>query len=962
MYLLSISAYAQSYSYKHYTIFDGLVQNQITALYQDHNGFIWIGTKDGISRFDGIQFVNYKEIRDVTFGLSQSFKENNNFLIWHSYDKIILIQDDFFKVLYNSNIEINNLYTDNKNKYIYISVSNKVLKLTCNAIINYYQNKSYKSIEQYYRYNDKEYIVADHNLLKKSKNSNFTKILNGSIGNLLTINEKIYFSKRYSIDYKNNSDLGIYKYDGKNLDYILKTENVTVLYKLKNKNIFCINNFSSWMIIDTSGNVIYNDSIPGIIINNCLEDNEGNIWLGTETGLLKLQSFAFRNYTERSGLDKYIWSVVQAPDSSIWFASYNGKLYRLKNGKIKSVSGYESLISKEFTFYMGSICTDNGVLLFTANHGKVISVDKGKFEEIFMKTKDEKPCTFQIYEDIQRHKIYFGTERGVFIYNKLTKKIKQLKPGNFNALCLEKDKYNRIWIGGKKILLCDGDTFVNFKKSEVVFDKSVVSLCKDNHGNMWLCSKGGIYLHTYNKVFKILNESCYFIKLYKNRYLITGGVPGFYFIDLEKFYKKDTGFVLFFDRFNGFTGIECGQNGTCIDYNGHIWIPTSDKVVEFLPEKFNKNNKPPLLHIYSFEISSTDLKWQQIKNEYSSKEEEEIKLNHYHNNIRINYIGISISCPEKVKYKTRLIGWNNNWSEPTSEKNFIQTNLPYGNYSFELLACNADGIWNSKPLVMNFQIIPAFWQTSWFLILIIILSFGLTVGSVYLIMRRRKKNEHKKQQIERELVKLQISTINAQIDPHFVFNAITAIGTEVQDNNPDLAYKYFVKISNLLRSSLENPSLITRTIAEEIKFVINYLTVQKFRFGDRFEYKIEINENIDMSLIIPKMCIQIFVENALKHGLEHKISGGLLTIRVHTDNSLLHVFIEDNGIGRKQSMKYTPKSTGIGLSVFENFFNITNKFNTNKAGFEIYDIENIENEELGTKVHVYIPTDYRYNI
>ena len=106
-------------------------------------------------------------------------------------------------------------------------------------------------------------------------------------------------------------------------------------------------------------------------------------------------------------------------------------------------------------------------------------------------------------------------------------------------------------------------------------------------------------------LFKVFDECFFFLKQYKNQYIIAGGVKGFYFIDIEKFYAKSPDYARFFDRFNGFIGIECGQNGSCIDNKGHIWIPTSDKVVEFMPEKFKLNNNPPQTHIYhSYKFSS----------------------------------------------------------------------------------------------------------------------------------------------------------------------------------------------------------------------------------------------------------------------------------------------------------------------------------------------------------------------
>ena len=478
---------------------------------------------------------------------------------------------------------------------------------------------------------------------------------------------------------------------------------------------------------------------------------------------------------------------------------------------------------------------------------------------------------------------------------------------------------------------------------------------------MWVAAKNGLFLYNWKEYIKISPENYFFISLYRNRYLIAGNVNGFLYIDLDAFYSYNPDCWKFFDHNNGFSGIECGQNGTCIDSRGNVWIPTSESVVKFMPGRLTKNKVPPFLILYSFEISGRNLMWEMAGDE-SNDTNQTIQIDYTYRNIRIAFHGVSYSCPEKVLYKTRLLGFNDAWSDSTAENSVVFTNLSYGHYVFEVLACNADGVWTEKPMKVHFVIHAAFWQTEWF-ITIMSLIFAFVIGIVvYLIMQAKRKKELQQLAIEKELISLRVKTINAQIDPHFVFNAITAIGAEVQVNNVEKAYSYFVKVSNLLRNSLQNNDKILRPLYDEIDFINNYLTLQKFRFGERFDYTVNVSNHVDMKFEIPKMCVQTFVENALKHGLEHKKSLGRLKIEITMDNRYLVAEITDDGVGREKAGKLNIKSTGIGLKTLKKFFDIYNSYNTENAGFEITDLFDKMGEAAGTTVKLTIPLSYKFVI
>ncbi len=964
--MLFVATYtcAQQYSYKHYTILDGLVQNQITTLYQDRQGYIWVGTKGGASRFDGLHFKNYTADDGLPTGLVQGFLELHNELYCYTANGISVLRNGRFELIYTlPKPQLENIKLNSDSTKAYIVLHYEILQANKIGIHSIYTFHEKTLIGNFCIDPETEKLIFSNSesIFSLDKKNALKTIYNSYCGRIININRHVYFVLE-NVNSKNNLN-GIYKLMNEKPTKVFNGYPKPMFGSItlnRNGNIVCFLDNSSWAEIDTNGKVLDQDSLPNIIITEFICDREGNYWFGTETGLYCLQSFAFRNYGEKSGIPSYVWSIMEAHDSAMVFAGFGGGLGVLKKNKVTIIPKAKYMMFNDDKFYMDGMCNSRGDGFLPMEKGHILIYDGKKFVNLILKFSGEYSVTLCTYEDIAEHLMYFGGTNGLFIYNIVDKSQKNYATEGHNVLYVEADKFNRKWIcTNAKIYLFEHDSLKEMHLPGMENKSAVVSCKRDPRGNMWLACKSGLYLYNWKHYIKFSGGQYSFISLYQNRYLIAGAITGFLYIDLDTFYAMKPDCFRFFDRYNGFTGIECGQNGTCTDSKGNVWIPTSESVVKFMPYRLKKNTLAPTLNVYSFEISGNDLKWDNIFDEYSETGKT-IKLTYDKHNIRITYQGISLSCPEKVNYKTRLVGYDNTWSEPNNEKTAVYTNLSPGRYTFEILACNADGVWTEKPLQVNFVIMPAFWQTWWFILLAVLVFTFDVVAIVYFIMRARRKKEQKQRAIEKELVSMQIKTINAQIDPHFVFNAITAIGAEVQENNAERAYSYFVKVSNLLRNSLKNNEKMIRPLSDEIDFVNNYLVLQKFRFGERFEYVVNVSEDTDLKFEIPKMCIQTFVENAMKHGLEHKKAGGLLQVNINTQNKLLIAEIIDNGIGRIQAEKFNLKSTGVGLNTLRQFFKIFNSYNSEKAGFYIEDLFNESGEASGTKVILSIPLSYKF--
>lgn len=217
----------------------------------------------------------------------------------------------------------------------------------------------------------------------------------------------------------------------------------------------------------------------------------------------------------------------------------------------------------------------------------------------------------------------------------------------------------------------------------------------------------------------------------------------------------------------------------------------------------------------------------------------------------------------------------------------------------------------------------------------------------------------KKEQI---IAQLRVSSLKNQIDPHFTLNALNAVGSSILNDNREEAYKNLHKFSSLIRSSLLKAEYFSRSLEEELEFVKNYLDVMQLRYKGKFDYIFEVADDVDTEIQIPKLIIQSFIENAIKHGINPKESLGLIQINITEEKNGIYIKITDNGIGRENAKRHKNiPSTGKGISIINQYLNTFNNYNNNKILYSILDL--YENRKpSGTMVKIYIPYDYEYKI
>ncbi|MEM6723727.1 MAG: histidine kinase [Bacteroidota bacterium] len=250
------------------------------------------------------------------------------------------------------------------------------------------------------------------------------------------------------------------------------------------------------------------------------------------------------------------------------------------------------------------------------------------------------------------------------------------------------------------------------------------------------------------------------------------------------------------------------------------------------------------------------------------------------------------------------------------------------------------------------------------------IRFALTIGSLLIaliayliwniqrnILDRQQLEQDRQEALFREnAAQLESKALRAQMNPHFLFNAMNSVNRLILDQNHTAASQHLTKFSKLMRKILEHSELPMISLAEELELIEAYIQLEALRFKNRFSYHIAIDESIDTSTIdLPSMLLQPFIENAIWHGLQPKSGEGRIEIQFQLTEEQLVCTIEDNGIGRVQAkaLQSAPEKQSMAIQINRDRLKLLQDTDLDPIVFE--DLTDDEGQAIGTRVHLYIP-------
>ncbi|MBP9689046.1 MAG: histidine kinase, partial [Bacteroidia bacterium] len=338
-----------------------------------------------------------------------------------------------------------------------------------------------------------------------------------------------------------------------------------------------------------------------------------------------------------------------------------------------------------------------------------------------------------------------------------------------------------------------------------------------------------------------------------------------------------------------------------------------------------------------------------------------VRLSPSQNNIRILFSVPWLNLNDKLNfaYKLNDADWEN-IDGGNRELNLLA--LSPNKYTIQIKAESTSGF-ESNIEKVSFEILPPIWERWWFYFLMIVF-----VGAIFYALyayRIKQINRQNKLladnfELEKNLQKSMLSSIKAQMNPHFIFNALNTIQSYIYLNDKQNASRFLAKFSSLTRKILEMSNADTISLDMELSSLQLYLELEKMRFEESFEFNIKVDENIQTAMIrLPSMILQPYIENAIKHGLLHKDDDRKLNIHFSLNQTNLIVSIDDNGIGRKRAshINATRNEQHQSFSTQANQTRLELLMQSKKNKLVVEYIDKVDNQKqtMGTTVILTIP-------
>lgn len=391
--------------------------------------------------------------------------------------------------------------------------------------------------------------------------------------------------------------------------------------------------------------------------------------------------------------------------------------------------------------------------------------------------------------------------------------------------------------------------------------------------------------------------------------------------------------------------------------DGTIYFGGKNGVDYFHPGALRQNPTAPIMFLTSVAIDNN------LQHDASTAKYRDGRLDLTYRDqlIEIEITGLHFANQDEVRYWYKMDGLHEDWISLGKQRKILFSNLPPGDYVFRAKAMSGDEVWTPQELLIPIHISPPFYATAWFRGGMVI----LLITSIILVIRYRersiKEQDKREAEVKRKMVELEHKALQAQMNPHFIYNSMNSIQQFMIMHDVEGAMKYLTKFSRLLRTVLNFSSQNRIPLSDEILLIRDYVELEKMRFPDKFSYTIDVAPEINIHTVdIPPFFIQPQVENAIRHGLLRKATQGHLQISITRTNDHLHVIVEDNGVGREAALKAKYKDGVVneskGLTIVEERLSHLH----HQSGFRpltIVDLYDSNNRPAGTRVEIVLPLD-----
>lgn len=284
-----------------------------------------------------------------------------------------------------------------------------------------------------------------------------------------------------------------------------------------------------------------------------------------------------------------------------------------------------------------------------------------------------------------------------------------------------------------------------------------------------------------------------------------------------------------------------------------------------------------------------------------------------------------------------------------------------GTIELEMKVMSREGLW-SKVRRLSIVMDPPWWQLLWVRVLTAVLLAGAIVLFFRLRLNAIRKRERKEEGLARAMNELRLRALRAQMDPHFIFNCLNSIDKYILMEQGEKASHYLNRFARLVRLILNQSDSVRVSLEREAEMLRYYIELECLRFKKPFTWDVKVDPQLLLAETeLPTMLVQPYVENAIWHGLQHKPETGHLTVEFRKLEDQVECVIEDNGIGREASARINAERMRIhqskSMQVNADRMKLLEETNKTGARVEIIDLKDRDGKAIGTRARIVLPID-----